>query len=118
MDKKNWFVPVLIFLPLLFGALASFLAPWVWNPVPLLVFKIDVGMVAFITGLVITLFFGAAYISGWRQEQKAQRQLRQSLQESERGRQRFIRRLDHELGKAKPDTPFEVFLSLRSPKRS
>jgi hypothetical protein len=30
----------------------------------------------------------------------------------------FIRRLDHELGKAKPDTPFEVFLSLRSPKRS
>lgn len=97
MDKKNWIVPVLIFLPLLFGALASFLAQRIWNPVPLMVFRIDVGMVSFVTGLVITLFFGAAYLSGWLKEQKAQKQIRQSLQESEQGRQRFIRRLDHEI---------------------
>ena len=97
MDKKNWIVPVLIFLPLLFGALGSYLAQWIWNPVPLLVFKIDVGMVAFVTGVVITLFFGVAYLSGWIKEQKAQRAIQRSMEEAEQGRQRFIRRLDHEI---------------------
>jgi two-component system OmpR family sensor kinase len=97
MKKKSWLVPVLIILPLLFGALASFLAQWIWNPVPLLVFKIDVGMVAFVVGVVITLFFGVAYVSGWMKEQQAQKTIEQSRQESEQGRQRFIRRLDHEI---------------------
>jgi two-component system OmpR family sensor kinase len=97
MDKKNWLVPVLIFLPLLFGALASYLAQWIWNPVPLLVFRIDVGMVAFVAGVVITLFFGIAYLSRWFKEQEAQKSIEQSMQESEQGRQRFIRRLDHEI---------------------
>ena len=97
MNKKNWIVPVLIFLPLLFGALASFFASWIWDPVPLMVFKIDVGMVAFVSGVIITLFFGVAYLSGWMKEQQAEKTIRQSLQESEQGRQRFIRRLDHEM---------------------
>jgi two-component system OmpR family sensor kinase len=97
MNKKNWLVPVLIILPLLFGALASFLAQWIWNPVPLLVFKIDVGMVAFVTGVIITLFFSVAYLSGWMKEQQAQKTIEQSRQEAEQGRQRFIRRLDHEI---------------------
>ena len=97
MDKKNWIAPVLIFLPLLLGILASFLAQWIWNPVPLLVFKIDVGMVAFVAGLLTTLFFGVAYWNGWSKEQKAQKIIERSLRESEEGRQRFIRRLDHEI---------------------
>jgi two-component system OmpR family sensor kinase len=97
MYKKNWIVPVLIFLPLLFGALASFIAQWLWNPVPLLVFKIDVGMVAFLFGVFITLLFGVAYLSGWIKERNARQVIEQSLQESERGRQRFLRRLDHEI---------------------
>jgi membrane protein implicated in regulation of membrane protease activity len=93
MDKKNWIAAVLIFLPLLFGALASFLAQWIWNPVPLMVFKIDVGMVAFVSGVVISLFFGAAYLSGWMKERSAQKTIEQSIQEAEQGRQRFLRRL-------------------------
>ena len=97
MDKKNWIFPVLIFLPLLFGALASFFAPWIWDPVPLMVFKIDVGMVAFVAGLVITLIFGVAYLNGWIKEQRAQKTIEEFRQESEQGRQRFIRRLDHEI---------------------
>jgi two-component system OmpR family sensor kinase len=97
MDKKNWIVPVLIFLPLFFGALASFFAPWLWNPVPLMVFKIDLGMVAFVSGVMITLFLGVGYLSGWIKEQQAQKTIQESLQESEQGRQRFIRRLDHEM---------------------
>lgn len=97
MDKKTWILPVLIFLPLLFGALASFLAQWIWDPVPLLVFKIDVGMVAFVASVVITLFLGVAHLSGWIRGRQAQKTIKQSLQESEQGRQRFIRRLDHEM---------------------
>ena len=97
MDKKNWIVPVIIFLPLFFGALASFFAPWLWNPVPLMVFKIDLGMVAFVSGVMITLFLGVGYLSGWFKEQQAQKTIQESLQESEQGRQRFIRRLDHEM---------------------
>lgn len=97
MNKKNWVVPVLICLPLLFGALASFLAQWIWDPVPLLVFRIDVGMVAFVTGLFLTLLFGVAYLSAWRREQSARQTIERSLRESEQGRQRFLRRLDHEM---------------------
>jgi two-component system, OmpR family, sensor kinase len=97
MDKKNWIAPVLILLPLLVGALISFLAPSIWNPVPLMVFKIDAGMVAFVAGVVLTLFFGAAYLNGWLKEQRARKTIEQTLQESEEGRQRFIRRLDHEI---------------------
>ncbi|HUF00012.1 MAG TPA: HAMP domain-containing sensor histidine kinase [Anaerolineales bacterium] len=97
MDKKNWIVPILIFLPLLFGAFASFIAQWIWSPVPLLVFRIDVGMVVFVVGVFITLLFGVAYLGSWIKERNARRVIKQSLQESEQGRQRFIRRLDHEI---------------------
>jgi two-component system, OmpR family, sensor kinase len=97
MDRKNWIVPIIIFLPLFFGALASFFAPWIWNPVPLMVFKIDLGMVAFVSGVMITLFLGVGYLSGWFKEQQAEKTIQDSLQESEQGRQRFIRRLDHEM---------------------
>ena len=62
-----------------------------------MVFKIDAGMVAFVTGIVLTLFFGVAYLNGWIKERRAQKTIEQSLQESEQGRQRFIRRLDHEI---------------------
>ena len=97
MQKKNWLAPLLIILPLLIGALASFLAQWIWNPVPLLVFKIDVGMVAFVSGVILTLFISVGYLSAWFREQSAQKRIEQSLYDSEQGRQRFIRRLDHEM---------------------
>jgi two-component system, OmpR family, sensor kinase len=97
MSKKSWIPPVLILLPLSIGALVSFLAQGIWDPVPLMVFKIDAAMVAFVTGVVLTLFFGVAYLNGWIKERRAQKTIEQSLQESEQGRQRFIRRLDHEI---------------------
>ena len=97
MKKKNWIVLLLLLLPLLLGILASFLAQGFWDPVPVLAFKIDVGMVAFIGGAFLTLLFGAAYLGGWVRERNARRIVEQSLQESEQGRQRFLRRLDHEI---------------------
>jgi two-component system, OmpR family, sensor kinase len=97
MTQKNWTLPALVFLPLLLGALFSFLAQQLWNPVPILAFRIDVGMVAFVAGVFITLLLGTAFIARWIKERQAQRLIEQSLQESEQGRQRFIRRLDHEI---------------------
>jgi two-component system OmpR family sensor kinase len=97
MPKKSWIALALILLPLLLGIAASLLAQSVWNPVPILVFKIDVGMVAFMVGLFITLFLLAFWIGYALTERKAQQRIDESVIEFEQGRRRFIRRLDHEM---------------------
>ena len=97
MHRKTPIRLALIFLPLLLGTLASFVAQQIWSPVPLLQFRVDVGMVAFVFGAVLTVLFGSAYLGGWLKERRAQRLIERSLQESEQGRQRFVRRLDHEI---------------------
>jgi hypothetical protein len=55
MRIKNLIILLLILLPLIFGVLASFVAQVLWNPVPILLFKIDVGILAFLAGLSVTL---------------------------------------------------------------
>ena len=97
MYKRIRVVLILVLLPLLLGILASVLAQRIWQPVPLLQFKIDVGMVAFVAGVFLMLLLGTAFLAGWARERKAQRQTEQALHESELGRQRFLRRLDHEI---------------------
>ena len=84
-------------LPLFSGALASILAQGFFQPVPVLVFKIDVGMVAFIAGLIITLFLLSFYAGSLLVERRSQRMLERSLKEAELGRRRFLHRLDHEI---------------------
>ncbi len=68
-----------------------------WTSVPILVIKIDVGMVAFLAGLTITLFLLAVWIGYAVNEKKAQQRIDNSVIEFEQGRKRFIRRLDHEM---------------------
>jgi len=97
MLKKNWIILLLVFLPLLGGLLASILAQWVWNPVPILVFKIDVGMVAFIAGFGITIFLLGLQIASQRKEAQAEKKIEDTVRASEQGRRRFVRRLDHEI---------------------
>jgi two-component system, OmpR family, sensor kinase len=97
MPKKSSIALALIFLPLLLGIAASLLAQSVWNPVPILVFKIDVGMVAFMAGLILTLFLLAFWLGYFRSERKAQGQIENTVSDSEQERRRFIRRLDHEM---------------------
>jgi len=87
----------LIFLPLLLGIAASLLAQSFWNPVPILVFKIDVGMVAFMAGLLITLFLLAYWVGYVLSERNAQGQIENTVSAFEQERRRFIRRLDHEM---------------------
>jgi len=97
MLKKSWIFLALAFLPFLLGVAASFFAPGIWNPVPILVFKIDVGMVAFIMGVIISLFLLAGRLGATNAERKATRIIQDTMNESEQGRRRFLRRLDHEM---------------------
>jgi two-component system, OmpR family, sensor kinase len=97
MTKKTWFYLLLLSLPLLLGALASALAQASWDPVPLLVFRIDIGMVAFVFGLFLSLLL-AAFAAGLRsKERQAERAIAESQRQIEEGRIRFLRRLDHEI---------------------
>ncbi len=97
MPKKSWIVLALILLPLLLGIAASLLAQWIWNPVPILVFKIDVGMVAFMAGLSLTLFLLAFWAGFALADRKARQRIEGTVSEFEQERRRFIRRLDHEM---------------------
>ena len=97
MSKKTWLVLFLLVVPLALGALASFLARWIWDHVPLVVFRIDLGMVLFVIGAFLSLLLGIAFLSAWIRERHARSLIERTLHESEHGRQRFIRRLDHEI---------------------
>jgi two-component system, OmpR family, sensor kinase len=97
MLKKSWIFLALAFLPFLLGVASSLLAPGIWNPVPILVFKIDVGMVTFILGVIISLFLLAGWLGATNTERKATRLIEDTMNESEQGRRRFLRRLDHEM---------------------
>src|SRR3989304_3975547 len=94
---QPWLFFFLIPLPFLSGAFVSVLAQGFFQPVPVLVFKIDVGMVAFVAGVIITLLLLSFYLGGLRIERRSQRMLERSLKEAELGRRRFLRRLDHEI---------------------
>ena len=97
MPKKSWLFLALAFLPLLIGTVVSLAAPEMWNPVPVLVFKIDVGMVAFLAGLLLTLFLLSFWVGSRRAESRAKQLIEERLNETELGRRRFLRRLDHEM---------------------
>jgi two-component system OmpR family sensor kinase len=99
MRNRRLITFLLVFLPLVVGVLASLAAPLIWNPdpVPILQFRIDVGMMAFIAGLFITVLLLAFWLGGTANERRANQLIEESLHETEQGRQRFLRRLDHEI---------------------
>ena len=97
MRNKHLIILLLVFLPLIVGVLASFAAQSIWDFVPVLQLRIDVGMVAFVAGLFITLFLLAIWFGAAGNERRANQRIEESLRESEQGRQRFLRRLDHEI---------------------
>src|SRR5574341_2211639 len=97
MPKKIWSTLLMIALPLLLGGLASILAQVFLRTVPVLVFKIDIGMIAFVVGLVFTMLASLFYLGIWMDKQRARMSLEDSLREAELGRRRFLMRLDHEI---------------------
>ena len=97
MPKKSWIFLALTFLPFLLGIGASLLAQGLWNPIPILVFKMDVGVVMFLAGLIITLLLLAIWIGFVSNAGRTSRLVEDAVREAEQGRRRFLRRLDHEM---------------------
>jgi two-component system OmpR family sensor kinase len=62
-----------------------------------LVFKIDIGMVAFVVGLFISLLLAAFAFGMGYKEKQSQRAIADARRIAEEGRRRFLRRLDHEI---------------------
>ena len=88
---------LLICVPLLLGALASVLVQALWQPVPLMVFKIDIGMAIFVLGVFLTLLLAVYVLGVWRKGKQTLRSLAESQRKAEESRRRFLRRLDHEI---------------------
>jgi two-component system OmpR family sensor kinase len=86
-----------ILLPALLGALASAAAQFLFSPVPVLVFKIDIGMTIFLLGLFLTFLGSALGLGIFLREIRALAELDSLRRAQEDGRRQFIRRLDHEL---------------------
>jgi two-component system OmpR family sensor kinase len=97
MIKKTWLTMLLICVPLLLGALASVLVQALWQPVPLMVFKIDIGMAIFVLGVFLTLLLAVYALGVWRKGKQTLRSLAESQRKAEESRRRFLRRLDHEI---------------------
>ena len=97
MLKKFWLILLIMALPLILGGVASILMHAFSRSVPVLVFKVDVGTVIFIAGIFLTVLTLAFYSGATTRDRLARNKLEESLQEAERSRTRFLRRLDHEI---------------------
>jgi two-component system, OmpR family, sensor kinase len=95
--KRIWLVLLLIAAPALLGGLGSILLKAVFRPVPVLVFKVDVGTLMFVAGILVTILAAAVYAGMLMRDRQAQEQVEAAFREAERSRNRFLRRLDHEI---------------------
>ena len=97
MLKKFWLILLIMALPLILGGVASILMHAFSRSVPVLVFKVDVGTLIFMAGIFLTVLALAFYFGASIRDRLARNKLEDSLQEAERSRTRFLRRLDHEI---------------------
>ena len=95
--KKVWLILLIVALPLILGGLVSILMHAFSHSVPVLVFKVDVGTLIFMAGIFLTILALAFYSGASIRDRLALNKLEDSLQEAERSRTRFLRRLDHEI---------------------
>lgn len=97
MFRKVWPILLLVALPLILGGLSAILMQAILHPVPVLLFKIDVGTVLLVAGLAITAVAAAMYAGAWIRDRYARGTVEAVSQEAQRSRNRFLRRLDHEI---------------------
>jgi two-component system OmpR family sensor kinase len=88
---------LVVLLPVGLGVIASILAQLFFAPVPLLVFKIDIGMVIFVLGAFFSLLLLMIRLGAFLMEQEALKRIGNSQRENAESRRQFIRRLDHEI---------------------
>lgn len=109
--KKGWISLLLILLPLLVGAIAFILIKAFSQSIPPFMVSSDLGIFGFvigvtirdlgifvlILGILITLFLWLFYNWYLRRREQTEMLLEEAKSETEQGRRRFLRRLDHEL---------------------
>lgn len=88
---------ILPFLPLVVGALALTFLPILVQPEIVISFRLGLGAVLFLTGLLITVWIQALAVVDAVREKKARVEIDAAIRDYEEGHRRFIRRLDHEL---------------------
>lgn len=84
-------------LPFGLGALASLYMQFFVRPVPILAFRMDIGMAAFVAGILLMLVLGAYFFGDESRAWFARGEMEDVRRESEESRRQFIRRLDHEI---------------------
>lgn len=95
---KSTFRLILIsLLPVFIGSLASWVMATWWTNVPVLLFRLDLAMLTFLTGLLVSFLAGAASFALFFTSRRHIRHLVKANIEHEESRRRFIRHLDHEL---------------------
>jgi two-component system OmpR family sensor kinase len=94
MRSKLWWLAL---LPAGLGLLLMVLIQYLWKPLPMVEFQIDLGTCLALAGALLSLLGGAGWLTG-RLKDRAQRQvLIQERLEQQEGHRRFLRRLDHQL---------------------
>lgn len=88
---------ILPFLPLVVGALALTFLPILIQPEIVISFRLGLGAVLFLLGLLITVWIQALAVVDAVREKKARTKIDAAIRDYEEGHRRFIRRLDHEL---------------------
>ncbi|HQV63499.1 MAG TPA: HAMP domain-containing sensor histidine kinase [Anaerolineales bacterium] len=88
---------ILPFLPLVVGALVLTFLPIFVQPEIVISFRLGLGAVLFLIGLLITVWIQALAVVDAVREKKARAEIDAAIRDYEEGHRRFIRRLDHEL---------------------
>ncbi len=88
---------VVTLLPLALGLLATVYVQNFLDPIPILAFRMDIGIAALLFGILLTLILGAYFFGDESRGWFARGEMEEVRREMEEGRRQFIRRLDHEI---------------------
>ena len=94
MKRLKFLLP---FVPLIIGALALTFLPILVKPEIVISFRLGLGAILFLIGLLVTIWIEALAVLDTVREKKARVEIDAAIHNYEEGHRRFIRRLDHEL---------------------
>lgn len=95
----NWRLlrTAIVLMPVVFGGLIFIFLQVYYRPVPLLAFRMDIGLAAIVFGLIVSLILAAYFFGETSRGWYASREVDEIVSQTEEGRRQFIRRLDHEI---------------------
>ncbi|HSQ40433.1 MAG TPA: histidine kinase dimerization/phospho-acceptor domain-containing protein, partial [Anaerolineales bacterium] len=88
---------ILTAFPIFLGLFATLYVQNFLQPVPILAFRVDIGMAALLFGIFLTLVLGAYFFGDESRGWFARGEMNDVRREMEESRRQFIRRLDHEI---------------------